>query len=518
MTDTENRLKEMIASGASTDDILKSFDIDSSSLSDDVRQLMGMLIAIISALTGSVDKMNSNVEYLMDAVDKLTKTIADKKTNSRTSSKPPSSDGYNRKDRSLRKSTGRPSGGQKGHEGHGLKKVAADEVREHDHYPSQCTSCPNLASCIRMMSTIRSGHVYEVETVVIDNVHKAYSIVCPMTSRLLRSSLPEDVRSSQQFGSSIKAFIVDQWTIGITSISRICEMARIYLGQKISEGTVMKVLAEFSHKCGDISSAIREYLRLAPVKGADETGMRTGTKLHWLHTVCNDRATYLYADAKRGFDAIEREGLLIDATGALIHDCWSPYFRLENVSHAICLQHIQRELRGAALRERDHAEYFDRIEKFLLLMRKAKLDAIEAGLEGLDSGLIAELKKKFKILIDEGLSIFKPPKRCRLKLGKIPEGKTRSLLLRLDKHIDTVFMFLENFDIEFSNNLSEQSLRGAKVRQSVSKCFRTEGGLAIYAHITSVLDTARKNGISRLDMIRDVFAGTAKDKLAAVLV
>ena len=128
--------------------------------------------------------------------------------------------------------------------------------------------------------------------------------------------------------------------------------------------------------------------------------------LQWLHTICNDKATYLYADKKRAFDAINNGCLLIDAIGVLIHDCWSSYFRLENHEHAICLQHIQRELRGAMVRKKDKASYFQEIEDFFLVMRKLKLDAIEAGLGYIDDGVLECLRLRWRLLIARGLVMF----------------------------------------------------------------------------------------------------------------
>ena len=177
--------------------------------------------------------------------------------------------------------------------------------------------------------------------------------------------------------------------------------------------------------------------------------MRTEGSLHWLHVVCNDKATYMYADKKRGFDAVAgKDGILVDSFGTLIHDCFSPYFKLTNMEHAICLQHIQRELRAAAIREKGGTEYFKDLEAFLLEMRKAKMDAIEAGKASLDNKTIEDFRKRFRLKVANGLSKFKQPKRCRLKLGKIPEGKTRSLLLRLQENEDAVFKFLEDFLFE----------------------------------------------------------------------
>lgn len=107
----------------------------------------------------------------------------------------------------------------------------------------------------------------------------------------------------------------------------------------------------------------------------------------------------------------------------------------------------------------------------------------------------------------------KPKRKSRLGLGRIPNGKTRSLLLRLQEYEDCIFMFLENFDVGFSNNESERSLRTAKVRQSVSKCFRTPNGLSVFADLHSVLDSAAKLGIDKLKMIEEIFEGTAAQTL-----
>ena len=135
----------------------------------------------------------------------------------------------------------------------------------------------------------------------------------------------------------------------------------------------------------------------------------------------------------------------------------------------------------------------------------------------MDNKTIEDVKKRFRLKVANGLSKFKKPKRCRLKFGKIPEGKTRSLLLRLQENEDTVFKFLEDFDVEYSNNESEKSLRPSKRRQSVSKCFRKLDGLKRFASIQTVLDTANKNKIDHDTIIRAVFDGTADSLLSSVL-
>ena len=517
---SEASIKDMLKQGKSAKDIILAFDIDPKSLDSSSLSLISTLIAMLASFMNTID---SNFQDMNSKIDALTNLLIEKKSkNSSNSSLPPSRDGYKKpnKDRSLRESTGKKPGGQKGHKVNGLLKVSADETTVTNHYPKECMKCSYMEECLNRMKRIATGHVYETKTVIVDNTHKAYEIICPLAKELYRASLEEEnITSSQQYGNSIKSAILVLWSIGISSIKRIGNMMKNLFRVSLSEGTIQSIINSFANKCDRGISVIKNYLTKAKVKGADETGLRTDGSLHWLHVVCNDKATYLYPNKKRGFDAIKEDGLLLDATGSLIHDCWSSYFKLDSLTHALCLQHIQRELRGASLTEPKHKEFFQRFENLLLEMRKAKLCAIGQGKTSLKQSEISEFKKKYRALIKEGFETFKKPKRkSRLKLGKSPEGKIRSLLLRLEKYEEAVFLFLDNFDVEFTNNESERSLRGSKVRQSVSKCFRTNNGLSVFAKINTILDTAKKNDIDRCRMINSVLDNTVQTLLESVLV
>ncbi len=465
MEENKDKLLALITSGADINEIVSSFGIEPDSLSSEAGILISTLIALVLTLQQSVTSMNENVTKmnntigeLTDAVTALGSSLREKNNkNSSNSSKPPSSDGYAKPaPRSLREKSGKKPGGQKGHKGHGLEKIKADEKEVIKHYPIQCMECPNFASCVATVASIKSGHVYEVKTVVVDQEHKVYSIWCPMFEQYLSGDMPEKVKSTQQYGTSIKSEVVKLWTIGVTSVGRTSELVASNIKRLISGGTVSKIISKFANKCKELSGKIKEYLKACKVKGADETGLRANGVLHWLHVVCNEKATYLYADKKRGFTAIENNGLLLDSFGTLVHDCWSSYFKLDNLTHSICLAHIQRELRGAAVREKGHAEYFERFEKLLLEMWKAKLDALEAGLEKLEEEKVTQFRLRYRGMIEEGLKKFPKPKKKKyaLGLGKMPEGKTRSLLLRLQERENEAFRFLEDFDVPFSNNES----------------------------------------------------------------
>ena len=106
-------------------------------LEKQLTEQVAQLTEIITRLTQTVEAQNQRIEELLERLNK----------NFRNSSKPPSSDGYNKpKPNSLRESTGRKAGGQDGYEGHHLS--IEQELKEIiSHMPSSCTGCPLYEKC-----------------------------------------------------------------------------------------------------------------------------------------------------------------------------------------------------------------------------------------------------------------------------------------------------------------------------------------------------------------------------------
>ena len=72
------------------------------------------------------------IEIILELVKRIAELEAQMKTNSGNSSKPPSTDGYNKPaPKTLLEKSGKKPGGQKGHLGHGLKiEQKPDEIIE----------------------------------------------------------------------------------------------------------------------------------------------------------------------------------------------------------------------------------------------------------------------------------------------------------------------------------------------------------------------------------------------------
>src|SRR5262249_48331674 len=95
-----------------------------------VIELVTQLCQTIEQLQGEITALKARVTALEDQ----------RATNSRNSSKPPSSDGFARQPRSLRQPTGAKPGGQPGHQGATLQAVAEPDQRL-TYAPAQCRAC-----------------------------------------------------------------------------------------------------------------------------------------------------------------------------------------------------------------------------------------------------------------------------------------------------------------------------------------------------------------------------------------
>ncbi len=91
--------------------------------------------------------------------------------------------------------------------------------------------------------------------------------------------------------------------------------------------------------------------------------------------------------------------------------------------------------------------------------------------------------------------------------GKIAGKEEHRLLNRLQKYKASHLLLLHDFEVPYSDNMSERDLRKCKNRQKMSGGFRSMKGMAMYCSIMSVIETVKRRGLNVYHSIAKLFEG-----------
>lgn len=132
------------------------------------------------------------------------------------------------------------------------------------------------------------------------------------------------------------------------------------------------------------------------------------------------------------------------------------------------------------------------------------LEAKTAGNNALSSNQLAEARANYDVIIAAG-HVANPPVVPSGKRGRPKRTQPHNLLLRLDNYAEDVLRFATDFTVPFDNNLSERDVRMVKIAQKISGGFRSDDGARAFLAFRSYLSTAAKQGVNRLEALRQLF-------------
>lgn len=416
------------------------------------------------------------------------------KESSKNSHRPPSSDGY-RKANALPKEK-KSQGGQKGHKGETLKMVSVADETEPCY--AQVCSCGYVVGEVKQ-ELLSRRQVFDLpEPKLIVKEYQQYGCQCPGCGTRCRGEFPQGVTAPVQYGYKAKALGVLLTQGYCLSLEKTSELFKDLFGYPISEQTLLQAQASAYDQLDSSEAVIRQKLEQSPVVHADETGMRVGGKLQWLHTASTDKWTHLYVHAKRGTAAFESDQAILGRLNRwLVHDCWGSYFKLDKVQHALCGAHLLRELQAQIDCK---SQWAAQMHAFLLQLYNQRNQQTEVWplkpviLDRFDA--ICQLAEQEE-----------PPAEQKQGKGKRKRTKGRNLFERMRTHQHAVLAFSFHPEVPFTNNQAERDIRPLKVKQKVSGCFRTSTGAIHFARIQSFLSTARKHGKSAFQELCNAFVG-----------
>lgn len=462
------------------------------------------------SLASERQRLQEEVEELSTQVHDLSGRVG---KDSSTSSKPPSTDGYAKKTRSLREKSGKKPGGQAGHRGCTRSLMTnPDEIVVLP--PERCSRCQNSLRGLAAQGCERRQMVElpEIKAKVIE--YQALDVCCSNCQQVTRGSFPDEVRAAIQFGPMVKGIALYLLYGQFLPYARTAELLTDLCGCPLSPGTLETFVAEAADRLVETEDLIKQALREAEVEGNDETGVRVQGRLRWLHVARTDHLTHYAVHRKRGKAATDEIGILPQFHGTMEHDSYNSYPQYTQCEHALCNAHPLRELRFFF--EHEKQEWAGQLKEHLLLCHTTVEEARARGDTCLPANVIEELTATYHQLISAGLAAQPPPLPQPKKKGRVKQTKAKNLLDRLQRDAASFLLFLHDFRVPFTNNGSEQDLRMVKIQQKISGTFRSETGPVAFCRIRGYFSTLAKQGYRLCSVACQIFAGFPLSPIATL--
>jgi len=444
---------------------------------EECHRLIAQLLSVIETMQAKIDELEARL-----------------KQNSQNSNRPPSGDGFNKPKPAFPKKKKGRRGGQKGHSGNTLHKIDEPDFI----VDCQPPSCPcGASSFVGEAEILDSRQVFDLPQPRLEVIeYRRLRRICKCGKRI-SGSFPAGVLGQTQYGTKVQAMVALLSVQGCLSHRKIGQLFADLYGYAINEATTQEMLKRTAEQMP--IAEIKAGLMASPVVHFDETGIREGGKLKWLHTASSSTLTYQFVHPKRGGIAMKSaESMLCSFGGIAVHDCWASYFGFGESKHAVCNAHILRELTGLM---ETSASKWGRGMKRLLLEMHQKSDCGKGVIKAM-----AKYEKRYEAILRAGEAEEAPPKKVNER-GKWKRSRGRNLLERLSKYQESVLMFGKLEEVPFTNNQAERDIRPVKVKQKVSGGFRAPSGRQSYTRIYSFLSTMRKMKRQVFQELRSVIEG-----------
>jgi transposase len=405
---------------------------------------------------------------------------------SQNSSTPPSSDPPSARPRAPKEPTGRKSGGQPGHEGHGRKlkpESAVDQII--DVRPEHCRQC----------GTVLLGDDVEPERHQVTEVPRVAPVVTEYRRHCLRcvacgartqAAWPATMPTGS-FGPRLQA-TVGYLTGRIGASQREVQdiLATLYQTEVSVGGIGVLEQAVSGALAAPVAEAVKWGQR-QPVRNADETSWREKAKRKWLWISVTPLVTIFRLLATRG--AVGAKELLGEVVWGIIGtDRYATYNWIDSRQRQLCWAHLKREFIAWSERTGETA----RIGLALLAVEKQLFSlwyrVRDGTLPWADFQVaMLPLMARVKTLLQEGVA------------GT--DMKTHGACRNLLKLEAALWTFVWEPGVEPTNNSAERPLRRAVLWRRRSFGMQSEAGSQFVERILTAVTTLRQQRRDVLDYL-----------------
>jgi hypothetical protein len=351
--------------------------------------------------------------------------------------------------------------GQK--EGHEGKTRPLPEKVDEEITLKTCPDCGTRLSTTEVRERYVEDIVFPKKVVRKYYQHRGWCSTC----KQIKTATTKDALPKCRFGLVLMLFVCFQKFGLALTINKIKDELKTYFNVQITEGEISQIITKTAKHFREEFESLKQEMRKMAVSYTDETSWRENGRNRWLWTFINDKIALYAIDKSRGAK-VPLKILGKDYEGIVSSDRYSAYNMFEKQSKCKqqkCWTHILRNSKDLA-EHYPEAKYIHKRLKFIY--KKAK-----AG------------EKKENLL--HWIDLIANRKYPRSEIPKF----VKSICI---KHRENLFRFVDNPEVESTNNRAERGLRPLVVMRKISGGNRSKAGVQATEIFSSVINSWQLQG------------------------
>ena len=392
-----------------------------------------------------------------------------------------------------RKNKGGKIGGKLNHPKNKLDKFKDEEINENEDVTLE--ECPHCYSkeLLELDSEVTKDELdYQVKIIKKRYHFKEYK--CPKCNKIVRKNIPVNLKEDNQYGNKVQATALTLTNIGNVPMNKvrkiICGLTMNEID--LSEGYIAKLQKRATNKLENFIKDLKFYITHLNLVYWDDTVIMINTKRSCMRFYGNEDVALFCAHMQKNKPGIDKDNILkmLSSSTVVEHDHNIINYNDEySFINAECCQHLIRDLQKV---------------KTNIPNRTWCIKLKE---------LLCEYDHKRKLLIDQKIDHFTEDEFDNF-ISKINQylllgveeysndsevyyaSDEATLIIRLMEYRDNYIYWTLDFNLPFTNNLSERALRGIKSKMKISGQFQNIANAEYYATIRSYIETCYRNGVN----------------------
>ena len=391
-----------------------------------------------------------------------------------------------------REKTELPKGGQKGHPKHKLEKFKEEEITENcEHRVEQCPCCNSHA--IKETGEIKEKDELDYKIVVVKRRHKFIEYKCEECGKKFHEEIPNNLKEENQYGPEVQALeltLMNQANVTINKAKKITY--GMTNGEiDLSEGYISKLQERAAKKLEGFIKDVKKEIIKQPLLHWDDTVIMIDTKRSCLRFYGTEKLAMYTAHPQKNKEGLDEDGILnvLEKETIVEHDHNKVNYNKDyNFRNAECNRHLISDLKKVI--DNLNHKWAKQLIELLTKMNNKRKRLIEKGKEEFSKEELKKFEEKFeKIMIEAN-------KENEEEEQKYYVTEEETLIVRILDYKNEYLLWVYDFDVPFTNNLSERGLRGAKSKMKASGQFWNVESASWYATIRTYIETCSRNGVN----------------------